>query len=158
MFLCSVGAVGAVAVLPVTCRDVEARWRLLNKAVVILARIGIVILQPLENGVDGKGEKGAQQWPDPVDPLVAREVGDDSRAKRSGWVDASSGEVCAANVGDEDGEANAQGCQERGSVLLNGEEVDGDDELRCEEHFDEEAAGDAGAGSKLVGYKQRTGE
>lgn len=155
MLLCSVSA---VAVLPVSRRDGETCRCLLNSVVVILAGIGSVILQPLENGVDGKGEKRAQEGPNPVDPLVTREVGDDGRAKRSRWVDASSGEVCAADVGDEDGEANAQGRQERGSVLFHGKEVDGDDELRCEEHFDKEAAGDAGAGSKLVGYKQRTGQ
>jgi hypothetical protein len=43
-------------------------------------------------------------------------------------------------------------------VLLHGEEVDGDDELGREEHFDEEAAGDAGARRELVGDEERAWE
>lgn len=117
-----------------------------------------MILQPLQKAVHRKGEQRAHEWSSPVNPLVAREAGDYTRAKGSSWVDAGAGEVCAAKVRDEDGEADAQGGQEGGAVLLHGEEVDRDDELRREEHFDEEAAGDAGAGRELVGDEERAGE
>lgn len=88
-----------------------------------------MVLQPLENGVDRKGKQGAHERSGPVDPLVAREASDNTGAKGSSWVDAGSGEVCAANVRDEDGKANAQGGQEGGSVLLHGEKVYRNDEL-----------------------------
>lgn len=117
-----------------------------------------MVLHPLQHGVDRKGEQGAHKRPGPVDPLVARETGDNAGAKGSSWVDAGSGEVCAANVRDEDGETDAQRGQEGGSVLLHGKKVHRDDKLRCEEHFDEETAGDAGAGRKLVGHEQRAWE
>lgn len=124
-------------------------------AIVVLAWIGGVVFHPFENGVDHKCEQSAQERPNPVDPLVAREVGDNSRAKGSSWVDACSGEVCAAKVSDEDGETDAQRGQEGSSVLLHGKEVYSDDELRCEEHLDEKTTRNAGAGRKLVGYKER---
>lgn len=136
----------------------HARRVPLDVAVVVLAWIGEVVLQPLQKAVDCKGEQGAHEWSSPVNPLVAREAGDYARAKGPSWVDAGAGEVCAAKVRDEDGEADAQGGQEGGAVLLHGEEIYCDDELCCEEHFDEEAAGDAGAGRELVGDEERAWE
>ena len=41
----------------------------------------------------------------------------------------------ARELGDEQRETNADGCDERGLVLLRGEHEDGEDELGREEHF-----------------------
>lgn len=149
--LCSVFA---IAVLAVICIDGEARRSFLDEAIIILAWICGVVLHPLENAIDGKREERSQEWPKPVNPLVACERSDDGRAKGSSWVDGCSGEVCAANVRDEDGKADAQGGQVRGAVLLHGKEIHGEDELCREEHFDEKTAGNAGVGRKLVGYEK----
>lgn len=88
-----------------------------------------MVLHPLEGDVDRIGEQGTHERPSPVDPLVARETSYNARAKGSSWVDAGAGEVCAANVCNEDGETDAQGGQEGGSVLLHGEEVYCDNKL-----------------------------
>lgn len=104
----------------------------------ILAGVGGIILKPLERAVQGKGEKRAHQRTNPVDPVVARELGNYSRTERSSGVDASARVVGQGNVGNEDGQTNGNWGQEGRAVLLNGEEVHGQDKLGCQEHLQED--------------------
>lgn len=125
---------------------------------VILARVGGVVLQPLHERVHAKREDRAHARAQPVDPVIPNEPGDDSGTEGSGRVDGGAGEVCASNVCNEDGDSNADGGKEGGSMLLHREEVDGEDELRCEEHLEEETLDDAGAVAQRVGDTQRAGQ
>ena len=49
----------------------------------------------------------------------------------------TSSEEDSRHLGDEQGESDADGCQERSLVLLRSEEEDGDDELGCQEHLND---------------------
>lgn len=55
----------------------------------------------------------------------------------------------------EQGQPDAQGRDVRGAVLLDGEEVDDEDELRREEDLYKEALRDGEAHAKLVGDEER---
>lgn len=59
---------------------------------------------------------------------------------------------------DEEREADAQGREVGGAVLLGGEHHDGEDELDGEEHFDEEALGAGRAGVEGYVYGEGAGE
>lgn len=59
---------------------------------------------------------------------------------------------------DEDGDTDANGRKERRAMLLDGEKVDRQDELRGQEHLDEEALGHGGAAAQSVGDAERAGE
>jgi hypothetical protein len=49
----------------------------------------------------------------------------------------TSSEEDSRQLGDEQGESNADGCQERSLVLLRSEQEDGDNELGCQEHLND---------------------
>lgn len=154
---------GAAVVLLVVvlgrCRGANGGQRLLDVVVVVvLARVGALVLEPLEDLVDGKGEEGAHQWADPVDVVVADEALDAGGAEGSRRVDGSAGVVDADDVGDEDGDANANGREVRGLVLLHGEEVHRQHELRGEEHFQEDALDLGGSVAERVGHGERSRE
>lgn len=58
-------------------------------------------------------------------------------------------EAHASQLGDEQGEADADRCQKGGTVLLSCQEEDGEDELSREEHLNEKAACDGSVVRKV---------
>lgn len=124
----------------------------------VLARVGSPVLEPLEQAVHSPGEESTHEGSQPVDPVVADEAGNHGRAEGTSRVDGGAGVIGPAHVRHEDGDADANGGQEGGTVLLDGEEVDGQDELRSEEHLEEETTDDADVAGQGVSHEQRAGD
>lgn len=89
--------------------------------------------------------------------MIPDEPGDDGRAERPHGIYRSARQRDAHHVAHEDGEADAQGRDVGGAVLLDGEEVDDEDELRREEDLEEETLRHAHAGAQSVGDKEWAG-
>ena len=126
----------------------------------VLPRVNVLVIEPGEQLVNRKRQRGAQHRSHPEDPVVTREpaAADDVRAEGAGGVDGGAGEAGARDVGDEGREADAQGREEGGPVLLDGQEVDGQDELRRQEDLEEEALRRRGAVAQAVVDAQAAGE
>lgn len=63
-----------------------------------------------------------------------------------------------SQVGNEQGQANADGGQKCCPVLLRRQHVDGKDELRGQDHFNEEAPYNRCAGGQCCAHEKREGE
>lgn len=76
------------------------------------------VLEHLDELVEARGEEAAKTRSDPVDPVIAREgTGDDGGAEGARGVEGAAGVVDAGELGDEKGEADADGGEEGGFVL-----------------------------------------
>lgn len=126
--------------------------------IVVLSRIGSLVLKPLEQGVNQEGQEGTCKGANPVDPVVVYKTDNDSRTERPRRVDRSAGPIGSRDVRNEDRDTDANGRKERRAMLLDGEEVDRQDELRGQEHLDEEALGYSGTAAQSVGDAERAGE
>lgn len=99
----------------------------------ILIRIRHLVLEDLDKLVEDDGKDGANTWADPctvtvsdtplrwegegceltVNPmLVVIYAGDDARTKTARWVERTTGVVYADEFGNEESEADADGCDE----------------------------------------------
>ena len=128
----------------------------LLEVIVVLAWVGSLVLEPLEDLVASKGQERTHEGTEPVDPVVADKIArDDGRTKRTGRVDRGAGPVGGADVCDEDGDTNANWGQVGAAVLLNGQEVHSQHQLSSEEHLHKDTLGLAGAISECVGNEKR---
>ncbi|KAI6769500.1 hypothetical protein HG530_004129 [Fusarium avenaceum] len=114
--------------------------------------------QPCVQLRSAEGKERAHEGSDVVDPVVAVEASDDGRTERSGRVDGCARPVGCTDVGNEDRDADADGGKMGAAMLLDGKEVDSQDELRCEEHLDKDTLGDACAIAESIGDKERAGD
>ena len=122
----------------------------------ILTRVGGLVLEELEHAVNTIGQKGTQGRPEPIDPMISREAGDHIRTERSRWIDTGASVVCATDVGNENRDADTDGCKVGCAVLLDSQEVHCQDELRCEKHLQEQASNNAHSVTELVSNCQWT--
>ncbi|KAI6761361.1 hypothetical protein HG531_001914 [Fusarium graminearum] len=128
------------------------------KIIVILSRVGSLILEHLKDLVAAESQERTHKGPDVVDPVVTVEARDDRRTEGSGRVDGCARPVGRTDVGDEDGDTNADGGKMGAAVLLDGEEVDCQDELRSEEHLDEDTLSNACPVAESIGDEKLAGK
>lgn len=77
-------------------RAMETLGLALLNVVPVLARVTLFPAQVLEEGVEGRGNKGAEQRADPVDPVVGWEARvNDGGAEGTRRVEGATGEVDA---------------------------------------------------------------
>jgi len=70
--------------------------------IVVLARVGNLVLEDLDELVKDDGEDGADCWPGPVDPvLLVKDAGDDAGPETARGVERATGVVDADKLGDE---------------------------------------------------------
>lgn len=128
------------------------------KIIVILSRVGSLILEHLKDLVAAESQERTHKGPDVVDPVVTVEARDDRRTEGSSRVDGCARPVGRTDVGDEDGDTNADGGKMGAAVLLDGEEVDCQDELRSEEHLDEDTLSNACPVAESIGDEKLAGK
>lgn len=90
--------------------------------------------------------------------MIANKALDTGRTKGPRRVDGRAGVVGADDVGDEDGNANADGGEVGSLVLFHGQEVDSQYELGSEEHLQKDALDLGGAIAEGVGHGKGTWE
>lgn len=104
-----------------------------------------LILEHLNKPIEHPGDNGTEKRPHPIDPVLGIERGgDDTGPKAAGRVEGAAGELDADELGDEEGEADPDGGDKGGAVLLGREHVDGEDELGGEDGLDKDALCDIG--------------
>lgn len=126
--------------------------------VIVLAWVRRLVVEPLEQTIDSKGQSRARERTDPVNPVVAGKRGEEGRAKCSGRIQRGAREADAGQVSEKDGGADADGGEKRRSMLLNGQEVNGENELGGKERLQQDALQDAGLGAQFVCDEQRAGQ
>jgi hypothetical protein len=115
----------------------------------VLPRIHGLVLDALDDPIHAECEQRAHDRAKPVDVVIAREVPRHHAGTEGACgVEGAAGVEDAYELGDEEGEADADGCEERGLVLLGGKHKDGKDEEGGKEHLDEDALRDGGAGAE----------
>ena len=68
--------------------------------------------------------------------MVAIELAvDDTRSKAPSWVQASTREVDSDQLGDKEGQTDADGRNERAFMLLRGKHENGEDQFGGKQHF-----------------------
>ena len=125
----------------------------------ILTRVGLLIIHQLRELVVPGRETGTHEWPQPVDPVITREISvDDAGSKRAHGVQATAGVEDAHQLRYEEGETDANGGEEGSLGFLGREHEDGDDEEGGQEHFEEEALSGGGAVGEGGIYGERSGQ
>lgn len=121
----------------------------------VLTRIRRLVPQQLHQPIKPRGDDRPQARPDPVDPVIAVEAGQhDARPKTPRRVQAGAREVRARQHGDEQRQAEPDGRDEGGPLLLDGQEKHGEDEEDGQEHLDEDALRDRGAAAEGGAHRQ----
>lgn len=65
---------------------------LVTLLVAVLSWIGTLVVPELDKSIVTRCQEGAEEGPEPVDPMVMREVPvDDTGPERSGWVEGTAG-------------------------------------------------------------------
>lgn len=125
---------------PFLVRGLWPRTATTHLLVRVLPGVRVLVPQGLDGPVQGKRDERPEPGPDPVDPVLGGEArGDDAGPEAAGRVQAAARVVDAAHLGDEEGEADADGGDEGGAVLLGREHEDGEDELEGQDRLDEDA-------------------
>jgi hypothetical protein len=125
----------------------------------ICTGIGGRVLESLDQLVEGDGKEGAEQRPNPVDPMVPVECAENNvRTKRASWIErATSVEytwkcqrgargtkerkgLLTGQFGNEKRQSYSKGCEESRSMLLGCEHEDTEDELKRQEGLDKQAS------------------
>ncbi len=100
----------------------------------VLPWVDLLIVHELDEMVVPGSDESTQARPDPIDPMVTLKAGTgDARAERAGRVEAGAGVVDACDFGDEEGEADADGCDEGILGFFGGKHKDGEDQQGSEE-------------------------
>lgn len=108
--------------------------------------------------VETDGEQRAQNGADPVDPVVVGEgLADNAGAQRSSGVDSGAGGEDSDQMADEERHSNGEGGHEGGSVLLHGQEQNGQTQLGGAEHLDPESSGSRHAVTQGVDERDGSG-
>lgn len=125
----------------------------------VLAGVDVLVLEELDDLVEGGGDEGAYDGADPVDPVLGLELaGDDAGAQAAGRVEAAARVVDAAELGDEESQADADGRDERCPVLFGRQHEDGEDELEGQDRLDEAALRQVHAGGQGRAHVERRWE
>lgn len=90
--------------------------------------------------------------------MISNESSHDGGAKGTGRVDACTGKVGAADVGNKNRNTDTNGGQESSAVLLNSEQIDCENELCSEKHLNEEAAHYACTVPQIIGDAKWPGQ
>lgn len=70
--------------------------------IIILARVGNLVLEDLDELVEDDGEDGADCWSGPIDPvLLVEDAGDDTGPKTARGIERATGVVNTDELGDE---------------------------------------------------------
>lgn len=94
------------------------------EVIVVLSWVGGLVLKYLEDLVAAESQERTHKWADVVDPVVTVEANNDRRTERSSRVDGCACPVGRTDVGNEDRDTDADGCEVGATVLLYSEEVD----------------------------------
>ena len=93
----------------------------------ILTRVRFLIYQELDESIESTRDTCAQHWPQPIYPVIPWETpGHNLWAKTPDRIEARTGEVRTTEMGDEEGEPNANRGKKRGLGLLDCEHEHGD--------------------------------
>jgi hypothetical protein len=126
--------------------------------IVVLSWVGSLILEHLEDLVTAESQERTHKGPDVVDPVVTVEASDDRRTERSSRVDGCARPVSCTDVGNKDRDANADGGKMSAAMLLDGKEVDGQNELGSEEHLDKDTLSNTRPVAESIGDEKRAGK
>lgn len=125
----------------------------------ILTRIGDLVLEHLDEFVEQHRREGTAAGTDPVDPVFLVEgVGDDAGAQAAGRVQTAARVVDADEFGDKEGQADADGGDEGGLVLLLSQHEDSEDELGGQHELDEDALHERRVAGEGGAHVERGGE
>ena len=92
-------------------------------------------------------------------PMVAIELAvDDTRSKAPSWVQASTREVDSDQLGDKEGQADADRRNECAFMLLRGKHENSEDQLGGEQHLNKETLDNRRAATEGCLYREGSGE
>lgn len=118
-----------------------------------------LVLKRLNEAVKRPRNKGPQERPQPVNPMLGiKRRRDHTGAKAARRIQRSARELDAHQLSNEERQADAHGRDEGGAVLLGREHVDGEDQLGRQDGLNEDALGDGGAAAQCGAHVEVLGE
>ena len=95
----------------------------------VLTRIGVLVDEKLDEAIKSTRNAGTEHGAQPIDPMVTGKTPrHDLRAKTARGIQARAREISAAEMGDEERKADADGRQKGRLRFLDGEHEHGDHE------------------------------